>query len=105
MAKPFHESILDFLSVGKVEYPEELRQLGEIILGTVIPAGHDKILKAWTEVYESFGGLREDQSPGLHQKVIAHIAQQRQEAQARAAAAEQAQSNLADADEGSAWSS
>lgn len=43
--KPFHESILGLLQGADAL---DLRVLGDVIVATKVPKGHDEIIDAWT---------------------------------------------------------
>jgi hypothetical protein len=42
--KPFHEVVIGFIKGGE---SVDLRVIGGFLLSTIIPKGHDEIIKAW----------------------------------------------------------
>jgi hypothetical protein len=75
--KPIHESIIDFINEAD---RKELKSWGKVLLKTLIPKGHKKILEAWRRRRAEFSLMTERDDEGVTASLL------QQEAAAKKAA-------------------
>lgn len=76
--QPFHETIIG--AINRAFSSLELINLGELIITTEIPQGHDKIIEAWVQA-----GMRHSKiyESAFYNAVIADLCDQKAEAEKR----------------------
>ena len=75
---PFHEAVV--VAIEKASSHFALHALGDLIMATKIPMGHDEILKAWRKRWSRYGGtVRAEKEKVVTENLLVQKAEVEQE--------------------------